>query len=583
MERWGWTAFLALVSVGSAAAMETVVLDGLWDFRLERDRSLEEVQMPDFRADGKMPVPGCWDTLSRWYNQRGTGCYRRTFTLDGDAVNAFLVVDGCGLRSRYWIDGREIGFSKLPWSRFEFATGPLKAGRHELVCAVDSLVDAQKVKLFSNFYDFYPFGGFHHGVSLVVQRHPVELRRIVVRTCDYKTGLVELEAQFEGAGAPADFTASVAFDAGSARNVEFKDGRARLNVPDFRLWSPDSPGLHTVTVIHQATRSPAVSARFGIRQVGTADRRITLNGKPIYLKGVNRHESHYEFGATTPVQLMCEDIYNLKDLGGNFIRGSHYAQCEKFLDLCDEIGVLVWEESLGWGNRKAQLADPEFCDLQEESTRLMVRNSINHPCVIISAFLNEPQSGEPACLALVNRLIGVIRAENTGHLITFADCHPADDIAHVNTDIISYNTYPCWYSDELETGSNDEMRRNIRRCHDRIVKRYRDVYKDDRPIIVSETGVKADYGVRDPRGRAQYTEDFQAEYERLMLEEIFANRDIAGVAIWQFTDAKTYTRTRGLRNRSYGVNTGGLYDLYRRPKLVVDVVRELFTAKSEAD
>ena len=130
---------------------------------------------------------------------------------------------------------------------------------------------------------------------------------------------------------------------------------------------------------------------------------------------------------------------------------------------------------------------------------------------------------------------------------------------------------------------NEEMRANIRRCHGRIVKRYRDLYRDDRPIIVSETGVKADYGVRDPRGKAQYTEDFQAEYERLMLEEIFANRDIAGIAIWQFTDAKTYTRTRGLRNRSYGVNTGGLYDLYRRPKLVVDVVRELFTAKSDAD
>ena len=112
---------------------------------------------------------------------------------------------------------------------------------------------------------------------------------------------------------------------------------------------------------------------------------------------------------------------------------------------------------------------------------------------------------------------------------------------------------------------------------------FRNRYKDDRPIIVSETGVKADYGVRDPRGRAQYTEDHQAEYEKIMLEEMFAMKDIAGVAIWQFTDCKTYTRTRGARNRSYGVNTGGLYDLYRRPKLVVDEVRKLFTAKSEND
>ena len=65
-----------------------------------------------------------------------------------------------------------------------------------------------------------------------------------------------------------------------------------------------------------------------------------------------------------------------------------------------------------------------------------------------------------------------------------------------------------------------------------------------------------------------------------MLEEIFAQREIAGVAIWQFTDAKTYTRvTPGFLGRSYGVNTGGLYDLYRRPKMVVETVRELFRGK----
>ena len=527
-----------------------------------------------------MTVPGCWNAYSHYFNQHGTGCYRRTFELAEAAADAFLVVDGAGLRSRFWVDGREIGFSKLPWSRFEFRTGPLAAGRHELVAAVDSVVDNKKVKLFWDFYDFYPYGGFHHGVKLDVQVKPVELRRVVTRTRDYKTGRVELEAQFVGKDAPRDFTASVAFDGGAPRDVAFTNRRATLNVPDFKLWSHDAPNLTHVAV---AWNGSTARARFGIRQVGTAKGRITLNGRPVYIKGVNRHESHYEFGVSTPVQLMYEDVRNLKDLGGNFIRGSHYAQCEAFLDLCDELGVLVWEESLGWGNKAKQLTDPEFCDLQEEETRLMARNSINHPCVIVSAFLNEPDSDTKACKALVERLLAALRAEDTGHLVTFACHRNLKDICHANTDIIAYNTYPCWYSWEMETGSSEKMRRNIRACHEEIVAYFRNRYKDDRPIIVSETGVKADYGVRDPRGRAQYTEDHQAEYERIMLEEMFAMKDIAGVAIWQFTDCKTYTRTRGARNRSYGVNTGGLYDLYRRPKLVVDEVRKLFTAKSEND
>ena len=568
----------------SASAIERLSLDGLWDFRLETGKTLEDVALPAFEANDKMVVPGCWNAMSHYFNQRGTGCYRRTFELKGDAANAFLVVDGCGLRSKFWLDGREIGFSKLPWSRFELVTGPIKAGRHELVCGVDSVVDNEKVKLFRDFYDFYPFGGFHHGVTLEVQRQPVELRRVVVRTRDYRTGLVELEAQFVGDGAPADFTAHVSFDHAAPQAVAFAGRRAKLTVPSFRLWSPESPNLHDVTVAfgEGAARSSA-SARFGVRQVGTAKGRVTLNGRAVYLKGVNRHESHYEFGCTTPVQLMYEDAKNLKDLGGNFIRGSHYAQCDAFLTLCDELGILVWEESLGWGNRGAQFTDAEFRALQEEETRLMVRNSINHPSVIISAFLNEPDSHLKPCKTLVDRLIDVIRAEDTGHLVTFA-CHRAlKDIAHARTDIIAYNVYPCWYSHEMEDPSAETMRANIRTCHDEIIRFFRATYRDERPIIVSETGVKADYGVRDPRGKAQYTEDFQAEYERMMLEELFARPEIAGIAIWQFTDCKTYTRTRGMRNRSYGVNTGGLYDLYRRPKLVVDEIRRLYQAKPAAE
>ena len=577
---------LALV----AAAI--VSLNGLWDFSLKAGKSLEDVELPAFAADGKMIVPGAWDAMSHCYNQRGTGCYRRTFELGSDVVNAFLVVDGCCLRSKYWIDGREIGFSKLPWSKFEFATGPLKAGRHEIVAAVDSIVDNSKVKLFWDFYDFYPFGGFQHGVWLETQEAPVELRKVVVRTRDFKTGLVELEALYAADG-PADFAASVSFDGKEPTVVQFRGRRATLNVPDFRLWSPSAPNLHEVTIStdlqspgtrHEAqgTKHQA-STRFGIRQVGTAKGRVTLNGKPIYLKGVNRHEAHYEFGATTPVQLMYEDIMNLKDLGGNFIRGSHYAQNGRFLDLCDELGVLVWEESLGWGNKPAQLGDPEFRELQKEETRLMVRNSINHPCVIVSAFLNEPDSQLPVCKSLVDELIAVIRAEDTGHLVTFACHRPLKDISHANTDIIAYNTYPCWYGWQMKTGTREEMRANIRGCHEEIVRHFRETYRDERPIVVSETGVKADYGVRDPRGKAQYTEDFQDEYERIMLEEVFAQRDVAGIAIWQFTDAKTYTRTPGLTGRSYGVNTGGLYDLYRRPKLVVETVCELYRGKSEEE
>ena len=573
---------IVAIAVTCAASMlaraDRMSLDGLWDFRMEPGKSLESLSLPEFEPNAKMIVPGAWDAMSRWYNVRGTGCYRRTFTLDKDVCDAFLVVDGCCLRSRFWIDGKEIGFCNLPWSRFELRTGPLSAGEHEMVAAVDSVVDGAKVKLFHNYYDFYAPGGFHRGMWLEPLPSPDALRGIAVRIRDWRRGLVELEAIIAG-GAASNFTADVSFDGAKPSNVLFTNRRATTAVPDPSPWSPECPNMHTVTVDMGSSKA---TARFGLRQVGTADGRITLNGKPVYLKGANRHEAHFEFGATTPKQLMYEDIANLKDLGGNFIRGAHYAQNDDFLTLCDEMGVLVWEESLGWGNRKDQFADPEFRRLQIEQTSLMVRNSINHPCVIISGFLNEPDSDAPECKSLVDELIATIRAEDSGHLVTFACNDVKGDISHANTDIIAYNVYPGWYSYFSMSGSDDEMRRNIRRCHADVVRVFREKYRDNRPIIVSESGVKADYGVHDPRGRAQYTEDFQAAYTRLMLEEVFANREIGGIAIWQFTDSKTYTRvTPGMRNRSYGVNTGGLYDLYRRPKMAVEVVREIFSRKVE--
>ena len=575
--------FAAAFLAGSAHSMEKMSLDGLWEFRFEKDRPMEEVSMPAFEANDRIVVPGCWNAMTRYYNQHGTGCYRTSFEIAEDAVDAILVVEGFGMRAKFWVDGREIGKSSLPWSTVEFRTGPMKAGRHELVAAVDSIVDNEKLKMFWDFYDFYPFGGFYHGVELVLQRDPVELRTVVVRTRDYKTGSVELEARFEGAGAPDDFTADVAFDGKPFGKVAFKGRRASVKVPGFRLWSHKSPNLHTVTV-KAPSAGNAVTERFGIRQVSTANGRIVLNGENVYIKGVNRHEAHYEFGCSTPEQLMYEDVTLVKDLGGNFIRGSHYPQCERFLSICDELGILVWEESLGWGNTTKQLDDPQFRDQQVEATRMMVRRSMNHPCIIISGFLNEPQSELPQCLTLVDKLLETIRAEDSGHLVTFATYKNDRDISHANTDIIAYNSYPGWYFDPPVTGTSDEMRKAIRNCHEKVVQYYRNKYKDNRPIIVSESGVKADYGVRDPRGKAQMTEDHQAEYTKFMIEELFSMKEIAGLAIWQMTDAKTYTRrTRGFYTRSYGVNTGGLFDLYRRPKLAVEEVRKLYKAKSELD
>ena len=539
-------------------------LNGSWEFRFEENKSFAEADDPGFAATDTVAVPGCYDMLPKWLCRRGTGLYRRTFTLGGPVKNAWIVVDGMGLTGHFRLDGRDLGVHPYPYARLEIETGPLAAGAHTLFAALDNCFDWATQKLARPYYDFYCSGGFYHGVSLAFDN-----RRLLVRTRDYRSGAVEVEAVHFP---EADFDAVLVFDGKNAVHVHFRCGRAAVAVPDFRLWSPDEPNLHAVAL-------DGVTARFGIRTIEARDRRLWLNGRPLYLKGANRHESHPTFGAATPEALMVADIQNLKALGGNFFRGCHYQQSQRFLDYCDEMGVLVWEESLGWGNgshsemAKGELSDPGFITAQLAETRAMVRASFNHPSVIIFAFMNEFASQTPEGKALADSLIDAIRAEDSGRLVTYACSHCLSDIANAKTDLVAFNTYPGWIGSE--PGTPSELKARIAKNVDLLVRHFRERYPD-KPIIVSEMGTCGVYGHHDPAA-AQWTEEFEAEYDGDVIEAVFANPEIVGLTLWQFADARSYHRDGAtVRTKPFAENLAGLYDGFRRPKAVVASVKAGF-------
>ena len=569
-------------------------LGGSWGFRFEEGKSIEETAGASFAATDTMVVPGCYDTMPQWLLKRGTGLYRRTFTLGRPVENAWLVVDGMGLRGRFEIDGRDLGVHPFPYSRLELETGPLAAGEHTLFAALDNRFDWATNKLARQYYDFYFHGGFYHGVRLVFDN-----RKLFVRTRGIATGEVEIEAvNF----AEPDFDATLLFDGRNEVAATFRDGRAIVRVPDFRLWSPEEPNLHAVLLVSRRSSlvtargddGIAVATRFGIRQIEARDRRIWLNGKPVFLKGVNRHEADMQFGAATSEAQMLRDLQLIKGLGANFVRGAHYPQTPRFLDLCDELGVLVWEESLGWGNGQPytqcldgidELADPEFAEAQLRQTREMVRASINHPSVVITGFLNECASNRPACKELVDQLVAAIRAENAGHLVTFAtNCGWFHDLCNADTDILAFNTYPGTIPNQpglpaelaekvrdLDPGGEGTAGFNV------VARRFREQYPD-KPIIVSECGCGALYGCHDPLASVG-SEEFQDEYLTDILEAIRDNPDIVGYAVWQFADTRSYHRNSNLHNgKLFGVSIAGIFTHDRRPKMAAATVRRFFSA-----
>ena len=548
----------------------SVDLNGSWQFRFEEDKPLEETAIGSFAPDGVMTVPGCWDVLPRYYLKRGTGLYRRTFTIDAPINDAVLVVDGMGVRAAFALDGADLGVYAYPYARLEIPVGPLAAGVHEIVAAVDNILEWPRVKLARPYYDFYFYGGFYHGVRLV-ERTP----KVFVRTRDYRSGTIEVEVS---GGEP---TGDLVVD-GKAVVAEWKDGRATARVAGFRLWSPDAPNMHTLSVRCAGSAVQPAAVRFGVRQIEAKGGKMYLNGDELFLKGFNRHESSVLEGAATGETTMLHDLQNLKVVGGNFIRGAHYQQCERFLDLCDEMGVLVWEESLGWGNGHAsfgknfppnEVEDREFCEMQVRQTREMVRASFNHPSVIVYGFLNECASQTEAGKALVDRLAAAIRAEDSGRLVSFA-CNMIDsDISGESVDLVSFNAYPGTIP--ATPGTPAQLKEKVEKRFTSALARFRRLYPD-KPIMVSESGCGGLYGLHDPNASIN-TEEYQEEYLRDILECLWANPDCSGFAIWQMNDGRTRER---FCDRScsamFGGSIAGCYDQFRRPKRSVETVSQFF-------
>lgn len=564
--------------LGSLVLAAAMSLNGSWEFRFEEGRSCLQVDAASFKATDSMTVPGCFDAMPKWFMKRGTGLYRRTFTLDKSVENAWLVIDGLGLYGRFWVDGREIGTDDLPWSKVRLPIGALSAGEHTVVAAVDNRYDWSYQKLARTYYDFHMWGGFFHGVSV-----DFDSRSLRIRTRDYRTGEIEIEAvEF----ATDDFDAELLFDGKNAVKTQFRKGRATVKVPSFRLWSPDAPNLHTVSVKTSLNGVVEQSAaRFGIRTVETRNRGIYLNGNRIFIKGANRHEQHLPVGAATPEGVMLRDIQNLKAMGGNFFRGAHYPQSQRFLDLCDENGVMVWEESLGWGNGQRytiqnginELKDQDFIRKQIEQTRLMVRNSFNHPSVIIFAFMNELDSAQEAAKALTDQLIETIRKEDSGRLITFACNRIAEDICHENTDIVAFNTYPGTINGY--PGGHEELKDKIFNMKGHGIHwaaaHFRKKYPN-KAIMVSEIGVAGTYGELDPSAPFR-SEDFQDEHNRIVAEAVYSSEDIAGLAYWQFFDTRTTGRDcMNDGKKPYAMSHAGLFNWCRQPKRTVGEITKWF-------
>ncbi len=540
----------------------TLSLDGSWNFTWLGSSSFDQIDPAGLSYETVTAVPGVFDTCAAYYGRRGIGVYRKTFEWGG-GIKTRLNIGALGLAARIWWDGKLLGDWKIPYSpaAYDFDSG--KGDYHELVIAVDNRIGC--TPLFSPNFDFYAYGGIYRSVSL--QELPeTRIERVRVKTLDLKQGLVQLRV-FGSASIPDDAEFSVRFDRGEI--LKCKGKTLKLKVPSAKIWSPESPSLHTVMLSYG---NDTIVERFGIRTVETKGQDILLNGKPVKLQGVNRHEAHPEFGPVQNDHLMIEDIRLLKDLGANFVRCVHYPHSQEFFDFCDESGMLVWAESMGWNNTPEDVSNPEFFALQVEQTRIFAEGSVNHASIILWGFMNECCSHTEEGRKLYIEHARQIRAVEPSFLVTFASNRKENDICFDLADVISMTMYPGWFEDlDWNKASKDIIEPYIEKKA--LFTEREDLI--NKPFVVAEIGCCGIYGIHD-RGLAQWSEEYQASYFEEACRCIMKNPRYAGIALWQFFDSRSHVNCGDVRGKTRGFNCAGLLDEYRRPKIAYDTVRKIF-------
>jgi len=349
-------------------------------------------------------------------------------------------------------------------------------------------------------------------------------------------------------------------------SVEFEQ-----EYPGVDAWSPKAPRLYFLeTVLRTADGNAADDFldRVGFREIslqkGEKGRnRILLNGEPIFIKGFNRHEDFGTIGNALPLQLMVQDMDLMQETGANAVRTCHYPNDERFLDLCDERGMLVWEENHARGLGLEEMQNPNFEKQCEDCIAEMTAYHYNHPAIIIWGILNECASETEEGREMYRKQYEQIKNLDASRPTTSATCRHFKDICLDLPDIVSFNIYTGWYEDA------DLLER-----HDREMDWIASAGGAGKPVIVSEFGAGAVYGYRD-RGRCKWSEERQADLIRAHLELYRDDPRISGVFIWQFADCKV-TEEKWFGSRARCHNNKGVVDEYRRPKEAFDVAKEIF-------
>ncbi len=519
----------------------------------------------------KVATPSCWENYPDFGNYRGEAIYKTTFEAGGDIRLEFK---GVSHTATVYLDGKEVATHYNAYTAFEVIVEGLGEGEHVLEIKVDNRFSEKSALHIPN--DYMTYGGVNRPVVLEM----IEDAYInYVHVTPYRKGdkwNAKVEVKVTSIYETSQYVAVKVELAGAVLEWEEefieKDGEIILckdvEFDDVIMWEPNNPMLYEVKVtVYDAFNEDwfidDLIDRFGFREIKVEGKKILFNGKPIRIKGVCRHEDHPQFGCALPYAAMAADLDIIKHLGANSVRTVHYPNDEIFLDLCDEMGILVWEENHARGLSLKDMQNPNFEPQAEKVIEEMITLHYNHPSIYIWGILNECASETEYGKECYRKQFELIKSLDTSRPTSFASCKFKTDICFGLPDVVSFNIYPLWYHNTPMDEYLDDLYQWIQK----------DTEGTDKPFLITEVGAGGIYGYRN-NYNSKWTEDYQAETLEKQLTAIFDFEDCQGVYIWQFCDVRVSDEWFHARPRT--MNNKGIVDEFRRRKLCYNVVKRIF-------
>ena len=546
--------------------------EGYYDYRMKPMRNgffinakpqrPEDLIEYDFDKSETMQIPGDWNTQDqRLFFYEGTVWLKRSFEFHPEAGRRTLLYFGAvNYDAHVYVNGQKAGHHQGGFTPFNYdVTDLLKDGENQVIVKVDNKRHPEDVP--TQIFDWWNYGGITRDV-LLVSVAPTYVENYKLQLASLEGRLLQFSAKLNKAEAGHTITLRIPELKIIKKLTTNNDGSATISMKAKpQLWTPENPKLYKVEIL---LGDETISDEIGFRTIETRGKQILLNGEPIFLKGISIHEEKPNGGGRAN---STEDAHTLlswaKELGCNYVRLAHYPHNEYAVREAERMGILVWSEipvywTIAWTN-------PATYANAERQLDDMIARDQNRANVIIWSIANEtPHSAERD--TFLGKLAKHARQLDPTRLISMAmevtGASNYHNILHDNmsdlVDVVSFNQYIGWYRDV-----NDASKMTWEIPY-------------DKPVIISEFGGGAKYGLHGPKNQ-RWTEEFQEDLYRencAMLDKIDG---LAGTTPWILKDFRSPRRVlTGIQDY---YNRKGVFSDKGEKKLAFYVLRDWYATK----